>query len=132
LLEELIDVHEIGLGADSWQGESVLVLRHMSTVMVTAMAVNRNERWSGWDIRDATTVDWKSLKSHQALSDLSIGVGINGAALGITKELVQGIVSTLASVVGSMLAEVTTVADWVVDWGIRRWLWLRSIVPVVG
>lgn len=78
LLKELIDVHEIGLGADSWQGESILVLRHVSTVVVTAVAINRNQRWSGWDVLgDSTTMDWKSLKGHQALADLSIGAGIN-------------------------------------------------------
>lgn len=78
LLKELVNVHEIGLGANSWQWKSVLVLRHVGTVMVTAMAVNRNQSRTGWNVLGNTTaVNWESLEGHQALTDLSIGAGIN-------------------------------------------------------
>jgi hypothetical protein len=131
LLQELVNVHEIRLGAYSGQWKSVLVLRHMSTV-VSAMAINRNQRWTRWNVLgDSTSVDRKSLQSHQALADLSIGVGINLTTLGITKELVQGVISALPSVISGMVAKITTMADWVVNRGVRRWL-LRSIVPIVG
>lgn len=52
-------------------------------------------------------------------------------ALGITKELVQGIVVSLSVVVGGMLANVTSVADGIVDWTVGSWL-LRSVIAIVS
>lgn len=53
--------------------------------------------------------------------------------LGITKELIQGIIATLATtcVIGSMMAKITSMAHGIIDWAIGRWL-LGSIVTVVG
>jgi hypothetical protein len=130
LLEELINVHEISLGTNSGQWKSILVLRLVSTV-VTAVTINRYQRWTSWNvIRDAATVDWKTLQCHQALANLSIRAGVNLTTLGITKELVQGVVSALASVIGRVL-KITAMADWVVDWGVRGLL-LRGVVTVVS
>lgn len=76
-------------------------------------------------------MDWKSLQSHQSLADLSVRRGINLSALGITKELIQGIVVALSGVIGSVLTNVSSVADGVVNGTVRSWL-LRSVVRIVG
>jgi hypothetical protein len=60
LLKKLIDVHQIILGAEIWQGESVLVLRHWST-MVPSMMIDRNQLRASVHILNSTSVDWKTL-----------------------------------------------------------------------
>jgi hypothetical protein len=76
-------------------------------------------------------VDWKSGESHQALTNLGVRSRVDLTTLGITKELVQGIVISLSVVVGCMLADVTSMADWIVNWTVGSWL-LRSVVAVMG
>lgn len=76
-------------------------------------------------------MDWKSGKSHQALANLGIGSWVDLSALGVAKELVQGIVISLSVVVGCMLADVTSMADWIVNWTVGSWL-LGSVVAIMG
>jgi hypothetical protein len=76
-------------------------------------------------------VDWKSGKSHQALANLGIGSWVDLSALGVDKELVQGIVISLSVVVGCMLADVTSMADWIVNWTVGSWL-LGCVVAIMG
>jgi hypothetical protein len=52
------------------------------------------------------------------------------STLGITKELVQGIVIALSGVVGSVLADIVCVADWIVNRPIR--LLLRSVIAIMS
>jgi hypothetical protein len=70
------------------------------------------------------------LESNQTLSDLLVGGSIDTVALEITKEIVQGIVITLSGIESSVLANVTSMADRVVDGAVS--LLLRSVVAGVG
>jgi hypothetical protein len=70
------------------------------------------------------------LESNQTLSDLLVGGSINTITLEITKEIVQGIVVTLSGIESSVLANVTSMADRVVDGAVS--LLLRSVVAGVG
>jgi hypothetical protein len=104
------------------------------SVMVTsvAMAVNGYKRWpSRHVVREAAAVDWKSLQSHQSLADLSIRRGINLSALGITEKLIQGIEVALSVIIGSMLTNISSVADRIINGTVRSWL-LRSVVRIVS
>ena len=53
------------------------------------------------------------------------------SALGVTEEVVQGLVAALSAIVGSVVSQVTAVADIVVDGAVRRGL-LGSVVSVVA
>lgn len=44
LLQELVDVHQVSLGSQVWQGQGVLVLWH-GTAMTSMMIIKRNHGW---------------------------------------------------------------------------------------
>lgn len=99
---------------------------------VTSVAIYRDHLRSWLNVLgDSTTVDWNTLQLHQALSNLSVRGGINLAAFGISKELVQGIVIALSVVIGGMLTNVSSVRDWIVHWTVGACL-LGSVIAVVG
>ena len=96
------------------------------------VAIDRHHGWAGGHIvGDCSPRDWDPLQSHQSLSNLSIGGRINLTTLYITEEVVQGIITTPPIVIRGMLAEIATVAHWVIDWTVRGWL-LRGVVAVVA
>jgi hypothetical protein len=70
------------------------------------------------------------LESNQTLSDLLVGGSINTVAFEIAKEIVQGIIVTLSGIIGCVLANITSMADRVVDGAVS--LLLRSVVAGVG
>lgn len=76
-------------------------------------------------------MDWETGESHQALANLGIGSRVDLTALGVTEKLVQGIVISLSVVISCMLADVTSVADGIVNWTVGSGL-LRSIIAIVG
>jgi hypothetical protein len=93
------------------------------------MAINVNHLGSSLHVvGDTTTVNWNSLESHQALANLSIGGWIDLTALGITKEIVQSIISALSVVECCVLSNISPVT--VVYRAVGRSL-LRSIVTGV-
>lgn len=63
-------------------------------------------------------MDWDALQLHQTLTDLGIRTWVNLTTLSITEKIVQGLEATLSVVVGGMLAEVTSVADGIIDWAV--------------
>jgi hypothetical protein len=84
LLQKLINVHQIILGSQVRQWESVLVLWDWTT-----MTANMDHLGTRWNVlRKASALNWKALKSHQALANLGVGGGIDLSAFGISKELV--------------------------------------------
>lgn len=138
LLQELVDVHQVILGPQVWQWQSILVLRHVTVVTTTAaaamsVAIDRNQRRPGGNVigRNSAAMDGNVLQSNQSLSDLLVGRSINTVAFEVAKEIVQGIVVTLSGIERSMLANFTTMADRVIDGAVGRLL-LRSIVAGMG
>lgn len=114
LLENLIDLDQVILGADIGHGrESVMLL----VGSVTAMTVDRDNRrcrevlcWERSRVNGECTV-----QRHQSLADLRIRGRIKLAALGLTEEIVQGVISALAvvklgssSMVAHMIAPTAT------------------------
>lgn len=98
----------------------MLGLMHVVASLVTAMASSDcNHLRSSWNVLlNCTTMEWKSLESHQSLANLSVRSWVNLTTLSITKEFVQGLKSTLAAVIGSVLTHIASVVDWIVDGGI--------------
>jgi len=100
--------------------------------MSTMMTSNSHHCGAGWHVvRKTTAVDGNSLEGHQPLSDLLIGRRINVSSFCVTKEFIQGVKPALSAIVGSVLSHIVAMADVVVDWSIRRWLW-RSVISVVA
>ena len=60
-----------------------------------------------------------------------VGRRIDLTAFGVTKEVVQSIKTASSIVVCSMLPNITSVADWVVNWSITGLL-LRRVIAVVA
>lgn len=113
------------------------MLRHRTAVTtMSAMTINRNHLWTSWHvIRDTTTVERKTLESKETLTNLSIRCRINLAALGITKEIVQGIIvaSTVVKSSGVLSVDipaVVRVVDWTAIW--RSGLIVTCVVSGVG
>ena len=107
------------------------MLWHRTTVS-TSMAIDRDHSWASWHVfRYRTPANWNALQSHQSLTNLSIRCWVYLTALGITKEVIQGVQAALSGIVRRMLVQVTGVADRIIDWAIGRWL-LWSIVAVVS
>lgn len=106
------------------------MLGHRTTV--TSVAINGNHDWPGWYVVGySTSMDWDTLQSHQSLSDLSIRGRVDLTTFRITEEVVQSIVAALSIVIRSMLAEITAMAHWVIDWTIGGRLLWRVITVVV-
>jgi hypothetical protein len=75
-----------------------------------------------------------TLESHESLANLLVRSRIDCSALSISEELIQHIITALATLIvggSSMLTDVAAVIDWVIDRGVRGGL-LRGIVAVVG
>lgn len=102
--------------------------RHWSSVVTT----NSNHSWTSMHVvRKTSTVNWNPLESHQSLANLLVRGGVDLPALGVTEEVVQGLVTALSAIVGGVVSQVTAVADIIVDRTVRRGL-LRSVISVVA
>jgi hypothetical protein len=130
LLQELINVQEITLGpkVGKWQGVWVVhrrVLRlsyHRATVtavlthagaLVTTTAAAEN-----WELN--------TLETHESLTNVIVSGRVNCAALGVSKELVQGVISgTLPDFV--VVVQLLRLVDGIVDWAISRVLRRASV-----
>jgi len=127
----LINVHEIILGSQAWQWEGILVLGHGGMV-VTPVTIDRNERWGGVDVfRKTAPLDGDSLQRHQPLAHLRVGGWVDLSAFGVAKEFVQGIIVALSGIISGVLANISSVTDWVVDRSVRSGL-LRGVIGVVS
>jgi hypothetical protein len=99
---------------------------------MSAMATDSNHlRCARHIVHHGTTVDWNPMKSHQTLADLRIGIWINLASFGIPEKVVESVVSTLAVVICSLLANISTMANTIVDGSTVRSLLLWLVVAVV-
>lgn len=99
--------------------------------VVSTMAINGNKRRSSLNVLgETTTMNWDALECHQSLADLMVRSRIDLTTLGIPEELVQGVVISLAGIIGGMLANISSVTDGVVNRSVRRRL-LRGIVAIV-
>jgi hypothetical protein len=119
LLQELINVDQIVLGADVGHGRK-MVCGSMTTARAVATTTTGN--WNGsrhglvLGNRAIQDRKLKGLETEQALTDSRIGVGIELASLEVTEEFVQSIVPTLAVV---RLGAVMALAQRIVDIAIR-------------
>lgn len=126
LLQEVVDVEEIRLGSQvrHWR-EGVLVLGHGRTA--ASVAVDRHHRRARWHVvRHAACLDRHALQEGQAAADFSVGCRVDLPALGITKEVIQGVIA-LSIIITPVLAKVGSVVDGIVHWAIRAGL-LRLVV----
>jgi hypothetical protein len=128
LLEELVDVEEVGLGPQiGHRRESILMLGHGGAA--ASVTTDRHHgRAGGHVIRHPSALDWDTLEEGEAVSNLSIGRGVDLTTLGIAKEVVQSII-TLAVIVAAAVAKVGSMVDGIVDWAVRAGL-LRLVVAV--
>jgi len=95
LLQELINVQQITLSPEVRKRQRVWVMHwwmsrlsnHCATLTIVRHAATRIAAC-------AATENWKlhSLKTHEPLTDIVVGVRVNGSALGVTEELVKSIV----------------------------------------
>lgn len=127
LLEELINVHQVGFGSKVGHGrESVLLLRKP----MTSMAIHSNHGWASWHVvGDGATVKRNTLEGNQSLANLSIGSWVDLTALSISKEVVQGVIapSSIKKSRVVLAGDITTVGG-IVDWASIR----RSLLVVTG
>lgn len=128
LLQELVDIEEIGLGSQVGHGrERVLVLGHGRAAC--AVATDRHHGRAGRHVvMHSPALDRDTLEEGEAVSDLSVGCGVDLTTLGIAEEVVQSIV-TLAVVVATAMAKVGSMVYGVVHRAVRAGL-LRLIVAV--
>jgi hypothetical protein len=122
LLQELIDVQEITLRPQIGQGERVRVHgrmrsvgKHSATTSIIAHATATVVAASAADDRELDT-----LKTHKTLANVVVSRGIDGAALSITKELVQGIVRSALSNLVIVAVKLLCLVDGIVNWSIGR------------
>jgi hypothetical protein len=64
--------------------------------MSTALAASSNHSWKGLVARDNHIGKLETLELHETLANSSIRCGVEVAALEISKEFVEGFITTLA------------------------------------
>jgi hypothetical protein len=118
LLQELINVDQIILGADVRHGRKMVCGSMTTAGAVATTTGNRNGSRHVLVLgnRAIQNGKLKGLETEQALADSRIGVGIELASLQVTEELIQSIVPTLAVV---RLRTIMTLAQRIVDIAIR-------------
>jgi hypothetical protein len=115
LLQELVDVDQVVLGADVGHRRQVVRRsRRTAGAVATAATAHRDTSRHGLVLWDGSVQNGKlkRLETQQALAHGGVRVGVELAALEITKELVQGVVSALAVV---RLLTVLALAQGIVD-----------------
>jgi hypothetical protein len=119
LLQELVDVQKIALGPQVGQRKGIGVHRRMRWMRDHSAAATATV------LRHATLVaanDGKlnALETHEPLADIVVGGRVNGAPLGITKELVQSVISGALSDFVRVVVQLLGLVDSIVNRSVGR------------
>lgn len=133
LLQNLINLLQITLGAQVGHGRQVVVL--VKGTLLRVVAADRRERRSGGHVLRSNTAGVNAqctVKGHQRASDLAVTGRVEAPTLGLAKKLVQVIISTSAVVATTVAQRLGAVVNWLLVVSHRGTVGLSGVLRVVA